>query len=160
GGKHAEKVLDYLQSVKKLELKPVPFLSKPARRPGSPGDRGRPPQARPTSGATNGGAAAAPVPPRAGRGGWRLGRFWDWTAVHLEDTGSHHQQTSYGERTADSPEQTSNPRNDLGPGGVPLPQNNNTPRWGGSQPSPLSPAAQAAWRACPGPAGSWSRRRP
>jgi hypothetical protein len=38
GGKHAEKVLDYLQSVKKLELKPVPFLSKPAgppaRKPG------------------------------------------------------------------------------------------------------------------------------
>jgi len=43
----------------------------------------------------------------------RLGRFWDWTGVHLEDTVSHHQQTSYGERTADSPEQTSNPRNDL-----------------------------------------------
>jgi hypothetical protein len=30
GGKDAEKVLDYLQSVKKLELKPVPFLKKPA----------------------------------------------------------------------------------------------------------------------------------
>jgi len=28
GGKEAEKVLDYLQSVKKLELKPVPFLKK------------------------------------------------------------------------------------------------------------------------------------
>jgi hypothetical protein len=25
GGKEAEKVLDYLQSVKKIELKPVPF---------------------------------------------------------------------------------------------------------------------------------------
>lgn len=30
GGKEAEKVLDYLQSVKKIELKPVPFLKKPA----------------------------------------------------------------------------------------------------------------------------------
>jgi hypothetical protein len=29
GGKESEKVLDYLQSVKKLELKPVPFLKKP-----------------------------------------------------------------------------------------------------------------------------------
>ena len=28
GGKEAEKVLDYLQSVKKVELKPVPFLNK------------------------------------------------------------------------------------------------------------------------------------
>lgn len=28
GGKESEKVLDYLQSVKKLELKPVPFLKK------------------------------------------------------------------------------------------------------------------------------------
>jgi hypothetical protein len=28
GGKEAEKVLDYLQSVKKVELKPVPFLKK------------------------------------------------------------------------------------------------------------------------------------
>src|SRR5262245_34133060 len=28
GGKDAEKVLDYLQSVKKLELKPLPFMSK------------------------------------------------------------------------------------------------------------------------------------
>jgi hypothetical protein len=38
GGKHAEKVLAYLQSVKKLELKPVPFLSKPAGPPaGKPG---------------------------------------------------------------------------------------------------------------------------
>jgi hypothetical protein len=32
GGKEAEKVLDYLQSVKKVELKPVPFLSKPPER--------------------------------------------------------------------------------------------------------------------------------
>ena len=30
GGKDSEKVLDYLQSIKKLELKPVPFLTKPA----------------------------------------------------------------------------------------------------------------------------------
>jgi hypothetical protein len=30
GGKGSEKVLDYLQSVKKLELKPVPFLKKSA----------------------------------------------------------------------------------------------------------------------------------
>lgn len=30
GGKDAEKVLDYLQSVKKIELKPVPFLPKAA----------------------------------------------------------------------------------------------------------------------------------
>jgi hypothetical protein len=30
GAKDAEKVLDYLQSIKKLELKPVPFLNKPA----------------------------------------------------------------------------------------------------------------------------------
>ena len=30
GGKEAENVLDYLQSIKKLELKPVPFLTKPA----------------------------------------------------------------------------------------------------------------------------------
>src|SRR5262245_36358427 len=29
GGKEAEPVLDYLQSVKKVELKPVPFLKKP-----------------------------------------------------------------------------------------------------------------------------------
>ena len=28
GGKEAEPVLDYLQSIKKLELKPVPFLKK------------------------------------------------------------------------------------------------------------------------------------
>ncbi|MFM7111157.1 MAG: ankyrin repeat domain-containing protein [Planctomycetota bacterium] len=28
GGKNSEKVLDYLQSVKKIELKPVPFLPK------------------------------------------------------------------------------------------------------------------------------------
>ena len=33
GGKDAEKVLDYLQSVKKLELKPVPFLKSPAKKP-------------------------------------------------------------------------------------------------------------------------------
>ncbi len=30
GGKDSEKVLDYLQSVKKLELKPSPFLKKPS----------------------------------------------------------------------------------------------------------------------------------
>jgi hypothetical protein len=30
GGKEAEKVLDYLQSVKKVELKPIPFLKAPA----------------------------------------------------------------------------------------------------------------------------------
>src|SRR5579871_1805759 len=29
GGKDAEPVLDYLQSIKKVELKPIPFLSKP-----------------------------------------------------------------------------------------------------------------------------------
>jgi hypothetical protein len=37
GGKEAEKVLDYLQSVKKVELKPNPFLKKqdpPAKKPG------------------------------------------------------------------------------------------------------------------------------
>jgi hypothetical protein len=34
GGKEAEGVLDYLQSVKKVELKPVPFLAKPADPPG------------------------------------------------------------------------------------------------------------------------------
>ena len=33
GGKEAEPVLDYLQSIKKLELKPVPFLAKPAAPP-------------------------------------------------------------------------------------------------------------------------------
>jgi hypothetical protein len=33
GGKRAEGVLDYLQSVKKVELKPVPFLNKPAQPP-------------------------------------------------------------------------------------------------------------------------------
>jgi hypothetical protein len=33
GGKEAEKVLDYLQSVKKLELKPIPWLNKPAPAP-------------------------------------------------------------------------------------------------------------------------------
>jgi hypothetical protein len=30
GGKEAEPVLDYLQSIKKVELKPIPFLNKPA----------------------------------------------------------------------------------------------------------------------------------
>lgn len=34
GGKEAEPVLDYLQSVKKVELKPNPFLKKPADPPG------------------------------------------------------------------------------------------------------------------------------
>jgi hypothetical protein len=34
GGKEAEKVLDYLQSVKKIELKPNPFLKKPTEPPG------------------------------------------------------------------------------------------------------------------------------
>ncbi|MGL4550730.1 MAG: ankyrin repeat domain-containing protein [Gemmataceae bacterium] len=34
GGERAEKVLDYLQSVKKLELKPVPFLKKAPKKPG------------------------------------------------------------------------------------------------------------------------------
>jgi hypothetical protein len=33
GGKRSENVLDYLQSIKKVELKPVPFLSKPAEPP-------------------------------------------------------------------------------------------------------------------------------
>jgi hypothetical protein len=33
GGKEAEAVLDYLQSIKRLELKPVPFLTKPADPP-------------------------------------------------------------------------------------------------------------------------------
>jgi hypothetical protein len=33
GGKDAEKVLDYLQSVKKVELKPIPWLNKPAAAP-------------------------------------------------------------------------------------------------------------------------------
>jgi hypothetical protein len=37
GGKEAESVLDYLQSVKKVELKPVPFLKPsseaPAKKP-------------------------------------------------------------------------------------------------------------------------------
>lgn len=33
GGKEAEPVLDYLQSVKKVELKPNPFLKKPAEPP-------------------------------------------------------------------------------------------------------------------------------
>ena len=34
GGKEAENVLEYLQSIKKLELKPVPFLQKPPEPPG------------------------------------------------------------------------------------------------------------------------------
>ena len=34
GGKGAEPVLDYLQSVKRIELKPVPFLNKSADPPG------------------------------------------------------------------------------------------------------------------------------
>jgi hypothetical protein len=33
GGKEAENVLDYLQSIKKLELKPVPFLKPPSDAP-------------------------------------------------------------------------------------------------------------------------------
>jgi hypothetical protein len=33
GGKKAEKVLDYLQSIKKVELKPIPFLKAPADAP-------------------------------------------------------------------------------------------------------------------------------
>jgi len=33
GDKRSEKVLDYLQSIKKVELKPVPFLKKPADSP-------------------------------------------------------------------------------------------------------------------------------
>ena len=33
GGKEAEKVLDYLQSIRKIELKPVPFLKKPGDPP-------------------------------------------------------------------------------------------------------------------------------
>ena len=36
GGKEAEPVLDYLQSVKKIELKPNPFLKKPADVPKKP----------------------------------------------------------------------------------------------------------------------------
>lgn len=31
GGKDSENVLDYLQSIKKIELKPIPFLKKPAK---------------------------------------------------------------------------------------------------------------------------------
>ena len=34
GGKEAEPVLDYLQSIKKLELKPVPFLKPAEKKPG------------------------------------------------------------------------------------------------------------------------------
>src|SRR5262245_2738594 len=37
GGKDSEKVLDYLQSVKKLDLKPVPFLKKPSDPPAKKG---------------------------------------------------------------------------------------------------------------------------
>jgi hypothetical protein len=33
GGKRSENVLDYLQSIKKVELKPIPFLKKPADPP-------------------------------------------------------------------------------------------------------------------------------
>jgi hypothetical protein len=33
GGKDSEKVLDYLQSIKKVELKPIPFLKAPAGQP-------------------------------------------------------------------------------------------------------------------------------
>jgi hypothetical protein len=40
GGKEAEPVLEYLQSVKKLELKPVPFLKKPAESPGKKPNEG------------------------------------------------------------------------------------------------------------------------
>jgi hypothetical protein len=36
GDKEAEKVLDYLQSIKRLELKPVPFLKKPPAPPSKP----------------------------------------------------------------------------------------------------------------------------
>lgn len=36
GGKDAEKTLDYLQSVKKIELKPNPFLKKPAPKKEAP----------------------------------------------------------------------------------------------------------------------------
>ena len=32
GGKHAQQVLDYLQSIRKVDLKPVPFLNKPAKK--------------------------------------------------------------------------------------------------------------------------------
>jgi hypothetical protein len=34
GGKEAEKVLDYLQSIKKVELKPIPFLKAPGNKTG------------------------------------------------------------------------------------------------------------------------------
>lgn len=37
GGKDSEPVLDYLQSVKHIELKPNPFLQKPAETPKKPG---------------------------------------------------------------------------------------------------------------------------
>lgn len=32
GGKEAEEVLDYLQSIKKVELRPIPFMKKPAEK--------------------------------------------------------------------------------------------------------------------------------
>lgn len=38
GGKDSEKVLDYLQSIKKVELKPIPFLAKPAEGKSKPTD--------------------------------------------------------------------------------------------------------------------------
>lgn len=36
GGKEAEPVLDYLQSIKKVELKPIPFLKPPPNTPNQP----------------------------------------------------------------------------------------------------------------------------
>ena len=36
GGRESEKVLDYLQSVKKIELRPNPFLKKPVSPPKKP----------------------------------------------------------------------------------------------------------------------------
>lgn len=41
GGKDSEKVLDYLQSIKKVELKPIPFLKKPtdAKKPPTEGKK-------------------------------------------------------------------------------------------------------------------------
>jgi hypothetical protein len=38
GGKDSEKVLDYLQSIKKVELKPIPFLKKPTDSKKPPAD--------------------------------------------------------------------------------------------------------------------------
>jgi hypothetical protein len=40
GGKEAEPVLDYLQSIKKVELKPIPFLQKPPAA-GAPANRAK-----------------------------------------------------------------------------------------------------------------------